>query len=94
VLFVAVCQKEQKTLIAAGGAVCGCMPEGTEDADFGCIPQGTEGCSVAECHGKPKELHVAKCNRQLKTLQVSECYRNRKRCLLLGITGNSARIGR
>jgi hypothetical protein len=31
-LFVTACQKEQKTLLAAEGAVCGCMPEGTEEA--------------------------------------------------------------
>jgi hypothetical protein len=63
-LFVAACQKEQKTLI------------------------------LVACHRKLKELHVAKCNRELKTLQVSKCYRSRKRCLLLGITGNNARTGR
>jgi hypothetical protein len=32
-LFVAACQKEQKTLMAAEGAVCGRMSEGKEDAD-------------------------------------------------------------
>jgi hypothetical protein len=32
-LIVVACQKEQETLMAAEGAACGRMPEGTEDAD-------------------------------------------------------------
>jgi hypothetical protein len=32
-LLVAARQKEQKALIAAEGAYCGCTPEGTEGAD-------------------------------------------------------------
>jgi nicotinamide mononucleotide (NMN) deamidase PncC len=31
-LFVAACQKEQKTLLVAEDATCGYMPEETEDA--------------------------------------------------------------
>jgi hypothetical protein len=91
-LLVDACQNEQKTSLAAEGAICDGMSQKT--LILAACHREMKAVTVAECHGTLRQLHAIKCSRELKSQQVSQCYRSRKRCLLLGTTRNNARTQR